>query len=479
MAKNCIKFGKWYNSYKYIFLIIIFSLLKDIALGSDNHACFETVKLIEPINISNCFMIRKSFFFLFSIFLSLIFYRIQAKNLGKKEFNQSSKSFEDNDIERRDSEGIELIHNEQKIQIYPNLKLLSIIVLWILEEESISYFKSIMLHLDFWMLELIIVHFLMIKILKKEVYSHQKLMLYFCSLPFILKTITIILSFSDPNNSLDIEKENNRFKYSEEINKFKIIYVAINWLLIVGIFVYLFLISVRSYVNIKIKWLIDLKYISSYKIFFLYNLIGFIFCLFVSLIASFIPCDNISENKDFYTFKDYFCIVHYDNKKYFDNLIFYFTNNENLQDYYLEGISIILGAICFFFYKFFCLKVIEVLSPVYFIFSFPIYYVFNKIYLLFLNYIKNGQWHLDIKFSIIKLILDFTSDIVSIFGYLIYLEIIELHCFKLDFNLKKNILKREIFDVDSTNLDNSIKSVSFSSSSYSEQKPEIEQDDYI
>ena len=39
--------------------------------------------------------------------------------------------------------------------------------MWILEEESISYFKSIMLHLDFWMLELIIVHFLMIKILKK------------------------------------------------------------------------------------------------------------------------------------------------------------------------------------------------------------------------------------------------------------------------------------------------------------------------
>jgi hypothetical protein len=317
-----------------------------------------------------------------------------------------------------------------------------------------------MLHLDFWMMELIIVHFFMKKMLKNEVYSHQKLMLWFCIVPFILKLTTIILSFCDEGNF----PNNNKYQYSNGIEKLKIIYVAIPWLWTLGLIIYSILIFLRSYINTKIKWLIDLKYISSIKIFILFNIIGFIFCTLISILVSFLPCDKFDEGDDFYTFKDYFCTVHYENKKYLDNFIIYFKGLYSNPDNYLEIISLVLGVIFFCFYKFFCLKVIEFLSPVYLIFSFPIYYVFNKIYLLFLNFFKSREWILDMKYSWPKLILDFSSDFFAIIGYLIYLEIIELHFCKFDYNIRRNINDRGDAEADKTDLDKSNKSSSFSTS---------------
>ena len=46
----------------------------------------------------------------------------------------------------------------------------------------------------------------------------------------------------------------------------------------------------------------------------------------------------------------------------------------------------------------------------------------------------------DIK--ILKVLLDLSGDILSILGYLIYLELIVLHFNKYDYNIKHNIMKR-------------------------------------
>ena len=45
-----------------------------------------------------------------------------------------------------------------------------------------------------------------------------------------------------------------------------------------------------------------------------------------------------------------------------------------------------------------------------------------------------------------KYILDFSSDIVTIFSFIIYLEIIELNCCELNYNLKRIIIKRSSID---------------------------------
>ena len=184
MSNGCVKLGKWYSSYKYLFLVIIFSLLKDVAFGSRNHFNFKTLKILDAGNISNCFLVRECFCYLFSAIISFIFFKAQKKFLDNVNSNRDSLNLEINDSIRKLTGELKLIHIKQGIRIYPNKKLLLIIFLWVLEEELISYYNNVMLHLDFWMLELIIVHFFIIKILKKEVYEHQKLMLWFCAFPF-------------------------------------------------------------------------------------------------------------------------------------------------------------------------------------------------------------------------------------------------------------------------------------------------------
>ncbi len=58
------------------------------------------------------------------------------------------------------------------------------------------------------------------------------------------------------------------------------------------------------------------------------------------------------------------------------------------------------------------------------------------------------------------LILDYISDGISIILYLIYLEIIEFHCFGYDFNLRRNILERGELDMDNAELSRTIKNSS-------------------
>ena len=155
----------------------------------------------------------------------------------------------------------------------------------------------------------------------------------------------------------------------------------------------------------------------------------------------------------------------YEGKKYVDNYLTYFKGlsdmNEN-KEIKWELFALITGVICFIFYKFFWLRIIEHLTPVHLIFSFPIFYVFNKVYLLLLNYFKSSRnfWFLKLKYAEEKLSLDLCSDILSIIGYLIYLEIIELHCCKYDYNIRRNILDRGIIDIEKAELSSTHKSVS-------------------
>ena len=453
MEKKCIKIGGYNKAYNYIILAIIFSILKDFLLGTSKEAVFQENKAFDGGDVSSCFLAREAICYLFTIILSIVLYYIRRKISGEDELNESSKKLDDNLIKEKPSGEIELIHNEQESVFYHDFKILFFIFLWILEEESLSYIKNVFLNLDFWMLELIALHFLMIKILKMKVYKHQKIMLWFCGVPCLLKIVTIIFSFIDTNNSIPNVDENkpDKYKYSDNIDKLKILYVVIPWSFLFGFILYSIFILLHAYINTKIKWLIDLKYISSNKIFVIYSFMGFGFCTLISLIAGFFQCASNTSN---YTIIDYFCNVRDGNNQFLDNLYFYITNLNKI-----EIVNIFIGMIFFAFYKFFCLRVIESLTPIHLIFSYPIYYVFNKIYLFVLNYIKTGSCFLiDMNYALEKLILDYSSDFVSILGYLVYLEIIELHFCGLDYNIRRTILERDILDMEENKLNKSVKS---------------------
>ena len=105
-------------------------------------------------------------------------------------------------------------------------------------------------------------------------------------------------------------------------------------------------------------------------------------------------------------------------------------------------IVIFLGTVTFFFDKYYSTLIIKLYSPIHAIFSFPVQHFLEKAFLLiftaifFREHLFNGENKLQ------KFLLDEFGDFFSIIGFLIYLEIIELHFCNLDYNLKNNIIKR-------------------------------------
>ena len=136
-----------------------------------------------------------------------------------------------------------------------------------------------------------------------------------------------------------------------------------------------------------------------------------------------------------------------------NNLIIYFKTlkNANYIDIIKEIVSTFLGIISYFFYLYYYSLVLKFLTPVHYIFSNAIYYFFNQLIFLFYhkyntrNYFSGPEGHYTfLKFHQFQL--NIVSDSFALFGFLVYLEFIELKFCKLNYNLKKHIRKRSIED---------------------------------
>ena len=106
-------------------------------------------------------------------------------------------------------------------------------------------------------------------------------------------------------------------------------------------------------------------------------------------------------------------------------------------------IIIILGAITFFFDKYYCIMIIQNYTPIHPIFSFFIQYFIEKTFLLIFTPIFFPEDLFPNENQLKKFLLDESIDIASIFGLLIYLEMIELNFCGFNFNLKKILLLEE------------------------------------
>ena len=105
-------------------------------------------------------------------------------------------------------------------------------------------------------------------------------------------------------------------------------------------------------------------------------------------------------------------------------------------------IVIAFGMITFFFDKYYSTLIIKLYSPVHVIFSFPVQFFLEKTFLLIFTAIFFNDNLFKEEGQVKKFLMDESGDIISIIGFLIYLEIIELHFCKLDFNLSNNITFR-------------------------------------
>lgn len=447
--------GKWLPSYKYIGFMIICNFLKDLTFGSHEVEYFRHLKLMNSGPLNNCNFIHNIFCYLLTFIIGAFLYNKESQDISRNSIEYSFKKLENKMTENQTLE-IDLIRNDPEVKDFSNFPLFIIIAVWVLNDEGTNYFTSIFIHMDFWMLEIIILTYLMRKMLKLKIYTHQIYMLILILFPLSLKIGTIILSGLDENNELD---ENSRefFRYRGIDNKLKIIFIA-NKFLTFWIFLYLVLLFIKCLINTTIKYLIDLKNIPWKKILFIYGLLGTVFCLIISLVATFLTCGEVEKKGDGKYFSEYFCKVQYDNHKYLESFKTYFLSDISSFDIFMEILIVIGGTIASVGNKICFLIALEHLTPIHLIFAIPAHYLINKTYLIILNIIKAGEPIIDSKHFALKIILDFLSDGFSVLGYLIYLEVLELKCCNCDYNIRRKILARGIIDLYKADPNNSTNS---------------------
>ena len=478
-----ISFGRFNKYHMYSIFSIIFMKLKDVITGYNYNDSFITVFKKDNRGLYNKGnLINYIFCYIGTFILSLIFYIFETKNYrrnSKKSKKEEEKKL--NDKELLEGKIVYLHYEKNKNFIYSKNTFyifLLLIFLWILEEHLIEIFVCLK-DLDFWAFEIIITSLLNSKMFHLEIYRHHILVYIINVIPIILKIFPIILSFIDEGNNNNNNNDNNEYCYNNTKNDegctLKNLYVIFWWLVPAGFFTYIGLITLRAFVNSKLKWFMDLRYMSGNKILMIYGLLGIILCSIVCTFTTLLECEETtSNNKNLY---DYICVVkdtinNTDNNstthlKYFDNFKSYFTNLN------LFELTIFFQIIFFFLNKYFSILIIKYLTPVHLILSIPAYYIIQKIILIINTLIRNQNFSIfndkrEYNFRVEKLVFDSSGDLVSIIGLFIYLEIIELNFCKLNYNLRRNIITRgsnELYNYIENDEEESMDDVSIGSNS--------------
>ena len=428
---SIISFGKIDKSLLYIFLMSFSMIINQFLYGFTYIDCFYKMNIYQLLYNA---IINKNktdfplhrlcdpfFSYIGVIFLSLFIpnpKEIKGKNNNEAINEESNDKINDirTSFQSIPLQPLRLIHNEEINYLKKKgaiVIFILILILWIIEENLALIYVDIFQDLDFWFFELIIISFIFSKYFSFEIYLHQKLAMAInigvCS---ILKIFNIIISFSGKAKI-----------YSQYPLTFAFIIL------------YFLIITARSYVHTQIKVFMDLKFISHRTLLMCYGLTGAIICLIVGVSISFSACSNNI------IMKTYICKVKYDSKIYYDN-IYAYAYIETYKNILVRLLIIVLGMASFFFNKFFTTLIIKSYSPIHVTFSFPIQFFIEKIFLLIFTAIFFVKELFKTEEQFKKFLLDAFGDIISILGFLIFLEIIELNFCKLNYNIRKNIISR-------------------------------------
>ena len=341
------------------------------------------------------------------IIFSFILYKFKGEYIDSSEISLSL-------FHRKD------IQEEKNKNIY-FLNLLFILSLWAIINHIIYIIETLMIF-DYWMFELLFVCLMTSKIFKIKIYIHQKLGIIINSLCcLIIGSIRFII----------LANQANGIPYTFTI-KYK-------WFIPISIIIYLLVINSISYVFIKLKYYMNLKFIALLKLLIFYGIIGFIISSIGCIIETSMKCTG-SE-------KQYFCHVYDENFEniYIENIFIFFQNFSklNAKERSIEIFIIFIGMIFNFFSLYFDILVINNLTPMHYIFSTLIYLLFNELIKLIKNKINEGSFF-DEDINKYISILHISAYFCSFIGFMIYLEIIELNFCKLNYNLRKYIKDRSI-----------------------------------
>ena len=442
-----ISLGDWNKYYFLILLLFTVDILDDYICGEDYNSNFNMTKLFPTEIQTNLYKhstVHQIFKYIGVLFISIILFKYERKTT-KKESNNNNLIKNDNNLVTiyKSTSKIELIHTKKQnnLNIYVSpLSVFFIISIWVVNRYLTEiYLRSGFKDLNFWIFEIALISYFHSKLFNLKIYNHQKCAIIFnliiCSL---FRLISFFISFkSDEDSSI---YPNNYY------------YIPI------GIVFYLITITLRAYSITKIKWLIDIKYISSIKVLINSGLIGIISFSIIITLETLIKCPDIKVTP-------FLCnISYYDENKnitslYIDNIYVYFKilkgdiiKTENItKEIIIEVVVIFLGMIFYFLYLYLYVLIIKNLSPIHCMFTNTIYYIVSSLLLLLNNKITTGYYFQGEEkltlYKFYKFIFDFSADFISFFCLLIYLEIIELNFCKLNINLRNRIIQRSREDL--------------------------------
>ena len=194
----------------------------------------------------------------------------------------------------------------------------------IIIKNSLYYIEEIisaLFNFDYFMLILLIISFINAKMFNLKTYKHHKCAIYLNFITvFIFQSISFILS-------MNLEENNEQN-----------LYMIHKWLIPIGFIIYLFYVSVFSYVFAKMKWFMNINWISFTKLFMLSALLEFLINSIFCVISTFIKChENI---------KQFFCDITNGEDYYLENFLIFF---KQISIIYQDNKADIIFIICVIF----------------------------------------------------------------------------------------------------------------------------------
>ena len=400
----CIGLGKVKNALWYLLLAALFRSLNHLIYGLKDQDGDGEISFYAHGSILKDHKLLQSIIKFFGItVLSFLYFKIENQEIKKTTLKTdlNNEEISDSIVSKNENSKFLLIYNEVEID---NEKYISQILfigfmLGFVELMDQFYYLAAPKGTDYWIFEIFFTAIFIKRIFKIKLYRHQIFSVFFI---VILCSIMKILSF------LEIKKS--------PINLVDILFISY----------YLLICFIRSYVYTKIKWFMDIRYISNSKILFIYGLFGFFTSLIICILANTVR---------------YFKTT-YGNYSFQSNLI-------NWWEFIVEIILIIVYMCLNFLAKYYYIQILKIFSPIHVIITNSLYYFFielvSNIYELF--HFFDDKVNKDGKIRLIfTIVFSLFINIFSLFGYLVYVELIEIKCCGLNYNLKKNIIIRSKID---------------------------------
>ena len=408
-----ISLGEYNKNYKYILLYLVFRALNDSIYGLEYKNLYKEINFFgeEAKGFFNDHEMGNTIFSYFVIVIfSLILIKydsyIQKRNFINKIYGSSENS-------------TQLIYNEpedflnyNKNRIYWNIFLVNFI--WVIID-LLDAIREIDVN-DFWSFKMVFAYFIGKKMLNIQIYKHQIFAIYFIS---IACSFLLIISFI-------LTKIESKDKYTKDFRY-----------ILFGILIYFFNLLIDSFSDWKAKRVMDLKFISSSKLFLCYGILGIIIYTIICTITTLIDYKKENNNnQDLFKF-------------------------DNLKDYYYDlnttnFILMILYAITFALKSLFYLLTIEHLTPFHVI-SMPTFYLFFIHIVLGIYTIINEKDKIITNME--NIILEIMACLFGLIAFSIFLEFIELNFCECNFNLKRNIVQRSNKEINNNDNDNDDESI--------------------